>query len=135
MILILLVFWKLGFEFLTRTSVVSATTVSNVKSTLRELGSLEASKLDLPNTSDFSDTSPICETFKHIKRIDELDYLPLSKKKLKKLRKQNHATKSAKSSSSVDTLSPYIVDIDYSLRWSCARDVGGLVLGLYCLWG
>ena len=94
------------------TTVVSATTVPNVKSTLRELGSLEASKLDLPNTSDFSDTSPICETFKHIKRIDELDYLPLSKKKLKKLRKQNHATKSAKSSSSVDTLSPYIDEND-----------------------
>ena len=93
------------------TDVVSVTTIPNGKSTLQGLGSLESSKLDHQNIADFSDTSPICETFKHIKRIDELDYLPLSKKKLKKLRKQSHA-KSAKSSSSVDTLSPYIADID-----------------------
>ena len=44
------------------TAVVSVTTVPNVKSSLRGLGSLEASKLDTPNTADFSDTSPICET-------------------------------------------------------------------------
>ena len=94
------------------TAVVSITTTPNLNSILRGLGSLECSKLDLSNIADFSDTSPICETFKHIKRVDEMDYLPLSKKKLKKLRKQNHAIKSAKSSSSVDTLSPYIVDID-----------------------
>ena len=94
------------------TAVVSVTTTPNLNSTLRGLDSLESSKLDLSNIADFSDTSPICETFKHIKRVDELDYLTLSKKKLKKLRKQNHAIKSAKSSSSVDILSPYIVDID-----------------------
>ena len=94
------------------TAVVSVTTTPNLNSTLSGLGSLESSKLDLSNLADFSDTSPICETFKHIKGVDELDYLPLSKKKLKKLRKQNHAIKSAKSSSCVDTLSPYIVDID-----------------------
>ena len=94
------------------TAVGSDTTIPYVKSSLSGLESLESSKLDLPNVADFSDTSPICETFKHIKRIDELDLLPLSKKKLKKLRKQKHATKSTKSSSSVDTLSPYIVDID-----------------------
>ena len=56
------------------TEVASITTVPNVKSSLRGLGSLEASRLDTPNTADFSDTSPICDTFKHIKRIDELDY-------------------------------------------------------------
>ena len=94
------------------TAVGSDTTIHYVKSSLSGLESLESSKLDLPNVADFSDTSPICETFKHIKRIDELDLLPLSKKKLKKLRKQEHATKTTKSSSSVDTLSPYIVDID-----------------------
>ena len=47
-----------------------------------------------PNTiSDFSDTSPIIDTFKHIKRVDELDFtpVPLSKKKLKKLNKMNLA--------------------------------------------
>ena len=93
-------------------AVVSDTTIPNVISTLSEVGSLDSSKLDFPNIADFLDTSLVCEAFKHIKRIDELDYLPLSKKKLKKLRKQEHATKSANSSSSVDTISPYIVDID-----------------------
>ena len=95
-------------------SVVSDTTIPNVISTLSGLGSLDYSKPYLPNIADFSDTSPIYETFKHIKRIDELDYLtlPLSKKKLKKLKKQKHADKSTNSSSSVDTISPYIVDID-----------------------
>ena len=45
-----------------------------------------------PN-SDFSDTSPIIDTFKHIKRVDELDFtpVPLSKKQLKKLKKRNLA--------------------------------------------
>ena len=100
-------------EIVDSTTVVgSDTTTPYVKSSLVGLESLESSKLDLPNVTEFSDTSPICETFKHIKRIDELDLLPLSKKKLKKLRKQNHATKITKSRSSVDTLSPYIVDID-----------------------
>ena len=94
------------------TAVVSVTTTPNLNSTQRGLGSLESSKPDLPSIADFSDTSPICETFKHIKRVDELDYLTLSKKKLKKLRKQNHAIKAAQSSGSVDILSPYIVDID-----------------------
>ena len=93
-------------------TVVSGTTIPNDISTLSGLGSLGSSKPDLPTIVDFTDTSPICETFKHIKRIDELDYLPLSKKKLKKTRKQKHATKSANSTSSMDTISPYIVDID-----------------------
>ena len=88
------------------------TTIPNVISTPSGVGSLESPKLDLINIAEFSDTSPVCETFKQVKRIDELDYLPLSKKKLKKLRKQEHATKSANSSSRVDTISPYIVGID-----------------------
>ena len=93
-------------------TVISDTIIPNDISSPSGLGSLDSSKPDLPNIADFSDTSPICETFKHIKRIDELDYLPLSKKKLKKLRKQKHATKSANSISSMDTISPYVVDID-----------------------
>ena len=91
---------------------ISDTTDPNINSNLTGLGSLDSSNLYLQNVADFSDTSPVCETFKHIKRIDELDYLPLSKKKLKKLRKREHATKSANLSNSVKTTSPYIVDID-----------------------
>ena len=56
-------------------AVVSDTTTPNLNSTQRGLGSLESSKPDLSSIADFSDTSPICETFKHIKRVDELDYL------------------------------------------------------------
>ena len=90
----------------------SDTTDPNVFSNLSGVGTLDSSNLDLQNIADYSDTSPVCVTFKHIKRIDELDCLPLSKKKLKKLRKREHATKSANRSSSVETTSPYIVDID-----------------------
>ena len=90
----------------------SDTTDPNVFSNLSGVGTLDSSNLDLLNIVDYSDTSPVYTTFKHIKRIDELDCLPLSKKKLKKLRKREHATKSANRSSSVETTSPYIVDID-----------------------
>ena len=93
-------------------AVVTDTTIPKVISTLSGVGSLASPMLDLTNIAEFSDTSPVCETFKQVKRIDELDYLPLSKKKLKKLRKQEHATKSANSSSRMDTISPYIVGID-----------------------
>ena len=43
--------------------------------------------------TDFSDTSPIIDTFKHIKKVDELDFtpVPLSRKKLKKLKKRSLA--------------------------------------------
>ena len=91
---------------------MSETNVPNVVSTLSGVGSLDSSKLDLPNIADFSDTSPVCETFKHIKRIDELDYLSMSKKKLNKLRKRDHATKSTNLRGSADATSPYIADID-----------------------
>ena len=46
----------------------------------------------VPNVNtDFSDTSPIIDTFRHIKRVDELDFtpVPLFKKKLKKLKKRS----------------------------------------------
>ena len=41
--------------------------------------------------TDFSDTSPIIDTFRHIKRVDERDFtpVPLSRKKLKKLKKRS----------------------------------------------
>ena len=90
----------------------SDTTDPSVFSNLSGVGNVDSSNLDLLNIEDYSDTSPVYTTFKHINRIDELDCLPLSKKKLKKLRKQEHATKSATRSNSVETTSPYIVDID-----------------------
>ena len=92
-------------------AVVKDTTIPNI-STPSGVGPLESPMLDHTNIAEFSDTSPVCKTFKQVKRIDELDYLQLSKKKLKKLRKKEHATKSANSSSRMDTISPYIVGID-----------------------
>ena len=54
--------------------------------------SIATSRSD-PNT-EFFDTSPILDTFKHIKRVDELDFTPVPlSKKLKKLKKQNLANK------------------------------------------
>ena len=56
-----------------------------------ELASTSSVILD---TTDYSDTSPNCDTFKQVMRIDELDYsplpLPLSKNKLRRLKKKNH---------------------------------------------
>ena len=52
----------------------------------------EAGPLPTPTANtDFSDTSPIIDTFRHIKRVDELDFtpVPLSRKKLKKLKKRS----------------------------------------------
>ena len=53
---------------------------------------VEEEPLPVPIVStDFSDTSPIIDTFRHIKRVDELDFtpVPLSKKNLKKLKKRS----------------------------------------------
>ena len=53
---------------------------------------MEEGPLLIPTTNtDFSDTSPIIDTFKHIKKVDELEFtpVPLSRKKLKKLKKRN----------------------------------------------
>ena len=52
----------------------------------------EAGPLPTPTANtDFSDTSPIIDTFRHIKRVDELDFtpVPFSRKKLKKLKKRS----------------------------------------------
>ena len=52
----------------------------------------EAGPLPTPTANtDFSDSSPIIDTFRHIKRVDELDFtpVPLSRKKLKKLKKRS----------------------------------------------
>ena len=47
------------------------------------------------NNSEYSDNSPLLDTFKHIKRVDELDFtpVPMSRKKLKKLKKRSLACK------------------------------------------
>ena len=57
--------------------------------------SIVSSRSDPNNTTEFSDTSPILDTFKHIKRVDELYFtrVPISWKKLKKLKKRNLANK------------------------------------------
>ena len=53
----------------------------------------EGPQLSPTANTDFSDTSPIIDTFKHIKKVDELDFtpVPLSRKKLKKLKKRTLA--------------------------------------------
>ena len=58
---------------------------------------LEESRSEPNAIAEFSDTSPIFDTFKQVKRIDKLDFtaVPLSKKKLNKLKKQNQASKQA----------------------------------------
>ena len=56
---------------------------------------MASTSCEIPDTAEYSDTSPICDTFKLVKRIDELDYsptLPLSKSKLKRLKKQRRAS-------------------------------------------
>ena len=55
---------------------------------------VEEGPLLIPTANtEFSDTSPIIDTFKHIKMVDELDFtpVPLSRKKLKKLKKRSPA--------------------------------------------
>ena len=92
----------------------SVPSLTGIISPLSRAGTLDSTRPGLPSITEFSDTSPNCEMFKHIKRIDELDYssLSLSKRKLKKLRKQKHVSKSANASSLGDTNIPYIMEID-----------------------
>ena len=49
---------------------------------------LVSSRFEPNNNSEFSDNSPIIDTFKHINKVDELDFtpVPISRKKLKKLK-------------------------------------------------
>ena len=49
---------------------------------------LVSSRFEPNNNFEFSDNSPIIDTFKHIKKVDELDFtpVPISRKKLKKLK-------------------------------------------------
>ena len=60
-----------------------------------ECPSVGAKSKATSRSEDFSDTSPIIDTFKHIKRVDELDFTPVppSKKKLKKLKKRDLVNK------------------------------------------
>ena len=57
---------------------------------------LASTSYGIVETAEYSDTSPICDTFKLVKRIDELDFSPsqpMSKSKLKRLKKQHRASK------------------------------------------
>ena len=58
-----------------------------------EIADMATTGTMIPDTAEYSDSSPICDSFKLVRRIDELDFtpklLPLSKRKLKRLRKQN----------------------------------------------
>ena len=58
-----------------------------------EVDAVASTSIAIPDIAEYSDSSPICDSFKQVKRIDELDFtpypLPLSKSKLKRLRKQN----------------------------------------------
>ena len=71
--------------------------ISEVSAPPDEVVELASTSSVIPDTSDYSDTSPNCDTFKQVKRIDELDYsplpLPLSKSKLRRLKKQNRDPK------------------------------------------
>ena len=69
--------------------------LSEVSAPLDDVVQLASTSFVIPNTADYSDTSPNCDTFKHIKRIDELDYspLPLSNSKLRRLKKHNRDPK------------------------------------------
>ena len=64
---------------------------------LEGVGDLASTSYMIPDTEDFFDTSPNCDTFKQVRRIDELDYspmpLPLSKSKLKRRKKKNRDPK------------------------------------------
>ena len=65
-------------------------------SSLEGSGDLASTSYEILETVEYSDTSPIFDTFKLVKRIDELDYsprLPLSKSKLNRLKKQHRASK------------------------------------------
>ena len=63
--------------------------------TIEVVKSLDMSRSDPSTSTDYSNTSPILDTFKHIKRVDELDFtpVPLSKKKIKQMEKRNLASK------------------------------------------
>ena len=55
-----------------------------------EVADMASTGTVIPDTSEYSDLSSICDSFKQVKRIDELDFtpqpLPISKSKLKRLK-------------------------------------------------
>ena len=71
--------------------------ISKVSAPPVEGAELASTSSVIPDTADFSDTLPNCDTLKQVKRIDELDFsplpLPLSKRKLGRLKKQNRDLK------------------------------------------
>ena len=70
-----------------------ASTKASIVIPTDEIADKASTGIMIPDTAEYSDSSPICDSFKLVKRIDELDFtpklLPLSKSKLKRLRKQN----------------------------------------------
>ena len=71
---------------------VAFTDASTVTPT-EEVAAVASTGTMILDTAEYSDSSPICDSFKQVKRIDELDFtpqpLPLSKSKLKRLGKHN----------------------------------------------
>ena len=67
--------------------------VSSTDASTDEVVELVSNGTVIPDITEYSDSSPFWDSFKHVKRIDELDYtphpLPLSKSKLKRLKKLN----------------------------------------------
>ena len=73
-------------------------TLCEDSASLEGSGDLASTSYEILETAEYSDTLPICDTFKLVKRIYELGYsprLPLSKSKLKRLKKQHRASKHA----------------------------------------
>ena len=80
-------------ENLTDEAAGAAFTNASIMTLTEEVAVVASTGTVIPDTAEYSDSSPICDSFKQVKRIDELDFtpqpLPLSKSKLKRLRKQN----------------------------------------------
>ena len=80
-------------ENLTNEAAGAAFTDASTVTPTEEVAVVASTGTMIPDTAEYSDSSPICDSCKQVKRIDELDFtsqpLPLSKSKLKRLRKQN----------------------------------------------
>ena len=78
-------------ENLTDEAAGAAFTDASTVTPTEEVAVVDSTGTMIPDTAEYSDSSPICDSFKQVKRIDELDFipqpLPLSKSKLKRLRK------------------------------------------------
>ena len=92
------------FEYIAITDEVAETTNTDASTVTPsdEVTDVASIGIAILEIADYSDSSPVCESFKLVKRIDELDFtpqpLPLSKSKLKRLRKQNRVPQQEDSS-------------------------------------